>query len=143
MTPTPEENKQIARQFPEEVISRNNIDHIDEICTENVIDHHDTFGETRGREALKETTEYLHAVLAGPSATVEDIVVEENRVALRWNSRGIHEGEFLGFEPTGRSYVIEVTMFARMKDGKIAERWVLGDTLGMLQQFGIIELPNE
>ncbi|WP_254530237.1 ester cyclase [Natrinema gelatinilyticum] len=142
MITTPEENKEIVRKFPEEVISEQNIDLIDEIATEDVIDHHDTFGKTQGREALKETTEYLYEAFSGPSATVKDVVAESNRVAIRWSSRGIHEGEFMGFEPTGKAYVIEVTMFARMKDGKIAERWVLSDTLGMLQQFGVIEQPN-
>ncbi len=140
---TPEENEQIARKFPEEVISEKNIDLIDEIFTEDVIDHHSTFGKTRGREALKQTTEYFHSAFEGSSAKVEDILADENRVAIRWSGRGFHEGEFMGIEPTGKTYVIEVTMFARMQDGKIAERWLLEDTVDLLRQLGVNKLPQE
>lgn len=48
----------------------------------------------------------------------------------------------MGFESTGRSYEIGVTMFARKENGKIAERWSLGDTFGMLQQFDAIDFPK-
>jgi hypothetical protein len=31
----------------------------------------------------------------------------------------------------------------RIEDGTIAERWVQPDTLGMMQQLGIVELPGQ
>ncbi len=136
-----EENKQVVRSFPERAINERNIDLIDEIFTEDVIDHHPV-DETRGREAIKGMTEYLHTAFGESATTVEDIIAEGDRVAIRWTSRGIHEGEFMGFEPTGKPFEIEVTMLARMEDGKIAERWVQGDTLGMLQQLGVVDLSG-
>lgn len=82
ITTTSTENKQIVCRFPEEVIFQRNIGVIDEIFTEDVIDPHGS-GETRGRDALTDTTESFHVALAGSTATVEDIVADGDLVAIR------------------------------------------------------------
>lgn len=139
---TIEENKQIARHIPEEVISKENLDVIDEIFAEGVIDH-TPLGETHGREAVKELTEYLHAAFADVSATVEDVIAEDDRVVLRLLLRATHDGEFMGVEPTGREVEFENVVFFRIADGQIAERWVRPDTFSLMQQFGVVEPPGE
>lgn len=74
-------------------------------------------------------------------ATVEDVVAEGDTVAMRVTLRVTHEGEFMRTEPTGNSFEVQNTVFTRIEDGKIAERWVQPDTLGMLRQLGIVEFP--
>lgn len=141
-TSTIKENTRIARRFPEEVATEGNVELVDELVTEDVIDH-SPFGEMRGREELREQAEYLHAAFSDLSATVEDAVAEGDTVALRVNVSGTHEGEFMGIEPTGREFEIQNMVFFRFDDGKIAERWVQPDMLGLLQQLGVVELPEK
>lgn len=137
-----EENKQTVRRLPEEVVSKGDLDVIDEIFTEDVIDHN-PLGETRSREAIKESTEYLHAAFADASATVEEAVAEDDTVVLRVTVRGRHDGEFMGIEPTGQEFEIQNVLFCRMRDGQIAERRVHPDLFGLMQQLGVVEQPGE
>lgn len=140
-TTTREENKQIARRFPEEVATEGNVDIIDEICAEDVIEY-SPLGERRGREELKEQSEYIHAAFPDVSVTIEDVVAEGDTVAQRLTFRGTHEGEFAGIEPTGNEVEIANMLFTRIEDGQIAERWLLPDMLGLLAQLGVVEPPT-
>lgn len=139
---TPEENKQIARRFPEEVATEGKTDRIDEICTEDVIEH-SPLGERRGHEELKEQSRYIHAAFPDVSVTIEDAVSEGDIVAQRLTFRGTHEGEFMGIEPTGNEVEIANMLFTRIEEGQIAERWLLPDTFGLMQQLGVVEPPGE
>ena len=137
-----EENKQVARRFPEEVATEGNIDLIDEICTEDVVDH-SPLGDQQGREMVKAQIEELREAFGDFSATVEDAIAEEDRGAMRVTLRGTHEGEFMGIEPTGEEFEVQNMVFTRIEDGKIAERWVQPDMLGLMQQLGVVESPTE
>ena len=142
MATTAEENKRIVRQIPEKVVNEGNINLIDEIFAEDVIDH-TPFGEAQGREAVKETTEYLHAAFPDLSVTVDELVAEEDTVAARVIQRGTHEGEFMGIEPTGQEFEIEIMAFLRLSDGQVVERWIRPDLFGLMQQLGVVEPPGE
>lgn len=141
-TTTPEENKRIARRFMEEVSGKGNVELIDEMFAENVIDH-TALGETQGREAIKDLFEDLSAAFPTHETTIEEIIAEGDTVAFRGPSTLTHEGEFMGVEPTGREVQIDGMTFLRIQDGKIVERWVQFDMLGMMQQLGVIEPPGE
>lgn len=138
---TPEENERIARRFPEEVATGGDINRIDDICAENVVEH-SPMGERRGREELKAQSEYVHTAFPDVSVSIEETVVDGDTVAQRLTFRGTHEGEFMGVEATGNEVEIPNTLFTRIEDGKIAERWLLPDTLGLLQQLGVVEPPG-
>lgn len=135
-----EENKRIARRFPEEVATNRNLDAIDEICAEDVLDH-GPLGDVRGRENLKEQLSMLQSAFGGFSATVEDVIAEDDTVFMRVTIRGTHEGEFLGIEPTGRTFEQQNMVITRLADGKIVERWIQPDMFGLMQQLGVVEAP--
>lgn len=139
MTTTKERYKRTVRKYPRAVAS-GELGVIDEICTENVVSHA-PLGEPRGREALKEYERPVHEAFPNFDVTFEDVVVEGNRVAMRLTIRGTHEGEMMGIAPTGNEVEFQNTVFHRMEDGKIAERWVQPDVLGLLQQLGAIGEP--
>lgn len=136
-----EQLTKVARQFPEDGATAGQIDLIDEICAKDVVDY-SPMGEVRGRKALKAQLKGLRTAFTDFSATVEDVVTEEDTVAMRVTLRGTHEGEFMGVEPTGRRFEVANMVFTRVEDGQIAERWVIPDTLGILQQLGIEDLSD-
>lgn len=65
-------------------------------------------------------------------------MAEGDTAAMRVTLRGTHDGEFLGIEPTGESFGVQNMVFTRVSGGRIAERWLRPDTLGMLQQLGVL-----
>ena len=60
---------------------------------------------------------------------------------MRVTLSGTLEGDLMGIEGTGECFEIANMVFTRVEDGMIVERWLVPDTLGMLQQVGAIESP--
>ena len=140
-TATPQENKRTARRFPEEVATAGNIDLIDEICTEDVIDR-SPFGVLEGRDALKEQMRMLNEAFSDFTVTVDQAIAEDDTVGVRVTIRGTHDGPFWGIEPTGTEVEFANMAFMRFEEGKIAERWVHPDMVGMLRQLGVDTIPE-
>jgi steroid delta-isomerase-like uncharacterized protein len=137
---SPEENKAIVRRFVDEVWGRGNVDAMEDLFTVDSV-LHDPNGDVRGPAAFKAYNErYLNA-FPDLRYEVEDVVAEGDRVAFRARMRGTHQGTFMGFEPTGRSFDAEGIIVARIEDGKIAERWASYDALGMMRQLGVLPDP--
>jgi steroid delta-isomerase-like uncharacterized protein len=72
------------------------------------------------------------------SCTVEDIIAEGQKVVVRFIVRGTHLGMFRSLPATGKKIEIGGIGIYRCADGKIAEGWSYLDTLGMMQQLGMI-----
>jgi predicted ester cyclase len=58
------------------------------------------------------------------TATIENMVAEDDKVAVRVTWRGNHKGEFMGIAPTGKK--VETTGLAiyRIVNGKLTDDWV-------------------
>ena len=69
---------------------------------------------------------------------IEDIFSTDDKVVVRWTGSGTHVGELNGIPPTGKAIRVDAISIHRMRDGKIAETWEVWDTLGFLQQIGVI-----
>jgi predicted ester cyclase len=68
-------------------------------------------------------------------------VAEGDQVATRWIFRGTNTGDFVTPMPipaTGKQVTISGITIARFAGGKVVEDWHQVDTLGMLQQLGVI-----
>jgi predicted ester cyclase len=70
--------------------------------------------------------------------TVDEMIAEGDKVAARWTATLTHEGEFMGIPPTGVQATISGMVIYRFADGKIVEIWHIGDSLGLLQQLGVV-----
>src|SRR2546430_876197 len=84
-------------------------------------------------------------IVAGYRAAFPDLVVrivdqieEGDRVVTRWTARGTHTGDLWGIAATGREVTVTGTTTDRIRDGLIAESWSNWDTIGLMQQLGVI-----
>lgn len=73
--------------------------------------------------------------------TADDILTEGDKVAIRATFRGVHRGDFQGIAPTGREVAIPVWLIYRLAGGKVAEHWMVADSLALLQQLGALPAP--
>jgi predicted ester cyclase len=69
---------------------------------------------------------------------IDEIFSSGDRVVVRWTGSGTHVGEVNGISPTGNEIRVDAITIHRMDNGKIAETWEVWDTLGFLQQLGVI-----
>ena len=70
--------------------------------------------------------------------TLDDIVAEGDKVAIRNTVSGTHKGPVVGIAATGKGATWTGMSFYRLVAGKITEDWALGDYLGILQQIGAV-----
>jgi steroid delta-isomerase-like uncharacterized protein len=138
-----EENKTLVRHFVDEVQSRGNIDLIDELCSPEFVNHSAPPGLPANREGVKLVTSMFRQAFPDSYFGVEDMIAEGDKVATRKTFHGTHEGEFLGIPPTGRPVSIGLIDIVRVADGRVVEHWSIGDSLGMMEQLGVIPQPGD
>jgi steroid delta-isomerase-like uncharacterized protein len=68
--------------------------------------------------------------------TMEDQVIQGDRVAFRWHATGTHKGPLGAAPATGKTIAVDGLIVDRMVDGKVQERWEQFDQALMLQQLG-------
>jgi len=137
-----DENKVLARRVFDEVWSQGKLDLADEILTPDFVGRPGGMGEPfKGPAGAKEFIGRLREAFPDISFTVEEMIAEGDLVATRWTATGTNDGEFMGFEPTGRKATIGGMTIQRFKDGRIVEGWTQPDALGLLRQIGAVPEP--
>jgi predicted ester cyclase len=74
--------------------------------------------------------------------SIDQLIAEGETVVGRFTLRGTQQGEFNGIPPTHKQIAFTATETFRVQADRIAEQWVSMDTLGMLQQLGVIPPPG-
>jgi steroid delta-isomerase-like uncharacterized protein len=139
-----DENKTIVCRFLEEIWNNANLAVMDEVLSDDYVAHSPSVqgGELRGREALKDIMRQAHAGLPDVKITIDDVVGEGDRTAVRFTVRGTHQGDLFGIPASGRTVTVETVLFSRHANAQIAEAWEARDMLGLLQQIGAIPTPG-
>ncbi len=92
--------------------------------------------ENPGREGFKGVVKVFRTVFPDFDVTLEDVVAEGDKVAIRGIARGTQRGDLLGIAPTGKPVAFAVADVYRIEDGMIAEGWHLEDYLSIFLQIG-------
>src|SRR4051794_23321198 len=78
-------------------------------------------------ERLAEHISTVEAAFPEYELVVEDILTEGDRVVVRAEFRGQHQGPFAGIEPTGKSVSAGLIIIYAIRDGCIADHWMQFD----------------
>ena len=138
-----EQNKTIARRYAEELQDfwrTGDLSFVDRIFDSNYIQH---VPGVPASMSVKQIFAALRAGIPDFQTTIEDLIAEGDRVAVRISWQGTHKGELMGIPPTGKHVKVTEMQIYRMTNGKIVERWVESDVLGMMQQLGIIPTQGQ
>ena len=65
----------------------------------------------------------------------EDIIIEGNKVACRYNLTGTHKGEFMDLRPTDKQFRVNGMTVFSFRDAKVIERWNLVDMMSLMEQL--------
>jgi steroid delta-isomerase-like uncharacterized protein len=130
-------NKELVRRFVQEIFVDGNADAVDELVSEDFVPH--TWPSTGdGRGDLKRAIERVSKGLSDAAFTIEDMIAEADRVAVRLTAGARQTGEFMGIPPSGKSYTIGEIHIFRIRDGKVSEHWHQFDSMGMMSQLGAL-----
>ena len=136
------DNKAIVSRYYDEVLNQRRLDVLDEIAAEDYVEHDPFPGQGNGRADLKARVTGLHNWFNPLRFTVEDVIAEDDRVAVRWTNAGTDSGGFMGIPPTGKEFGIAGIDIHVVRDGRLAEHWHVVDLLGQMQQLGLIPAPG-
>ena len=121
---------------------KGNFEVIDEFVAPNYVGHDPAEPEPiRGPAGLRANIEKYLAGFPDGGITVDDQIVDGDKVATRWTGRGTQTGEVAGIAPTGKEVTISGLTISRLEGGMVVEEWATWDTLGMLIQLGAIPEP--
>jgi steroid delta-isomerase-like uncharacterized protein len=138
-----EANAQVSRRLLEEAFGQGRVELVDEHVAADAVDHDPANPEdVRGPAGLKEQILMYRAAFPDLQFTVEDIIDQDDRVVIRWSSRGTHQGELMGLAPTGKIVTVTGISIDRFADGKVAESWTNWDVLGLMRQLGAAPPPG-
>ncbi len=138
-----EQNKAIARRSVEEAWGKGSLAVIDELVANEFVWHWAPPGVAPDREGYKQLVTMNFAAFADVYCTIEDVVVEGDKVAVRWTWGGTHKGEYIGIAPTGKQVTLTGISIVRIVGDKIVEEWGEMDNLGMMQQLGVVPPPGQ
>ncbi len=66
---------------------------------------------------------------------VEEMIVEDDRIAVRFTARGTHRGAWMQFAPTGKVIQYTGVTVARIANGRITEHHTWWDKAGLMEQI--------
>jgi steroid delta-isomerase-like uncharacterized protein len=133
--------KDVVLRFYKEVFDNRNLGAIDELVTEDAVEHEKPppgFVLKPGREGIKELVATYLDAFSPMSVQVHAQYVDGDTVVSRVTFNGKHTGEFAGIPATGNDLSIEGIDIIRCEGGRFAEHWGLFDGVTMLAQLGVL-----
>ena len=97
-----------------------------------------------GPQGMKDLVSTYQRAFPDAHWAVDQTYVAGDVVVTRWTGSGTHKGTLAGIAPTGKKVAVQGIWIHRVVGGKISESWNVWDTLGMLQQLGVVQpLPAQ
>ncbi len=130
-----ERNKQLIRRYYEEMWNPWNFSAADDILTDAIVFRGSLGVETKGREAFRKYMKLVRATFPDFHNTIQELVAEGDTVVARLTYHGTHRGEMFGIAGSQKKITYAGTAIFKIADGRVAEGWVLGDRLSLLEQI--------
>jgi steroid delta-isomerase-like uncharacterized protein len=129
-------NKQIAQRWFEEVWNQQNESAIDELFNPDGKCYGFPDSESSiGREEFKTTHRAFCGAFPDLRVTVEDVIAEDDHVAIRWKISMTHSGDHLGFAASQKKAALSGSSFIVIANGQIINGWNQMDIQGLFQKL--------
>ena len=132
------DNKSVIRAFIEEVLNEGRFERMDHLVMEDFVELDPLPGQSQGREGLRAVLQQMRSSFPDMHWVVEEMIGEGDKVCTRFTWTGTQRGPFLGIPATGRQVAVKGVVIDSLSDGRMADSRILMDTLGMLQQLGVV-----
>src|ERR1700737_4246060 len=131
-------SEEVMRRIFQQIVVEGHLDLADELLHENYVEHPE---DVPGRQAWKDRISMFRRAFPDLSVTIEEMVVDGDRVATRTTIRGTHKEDLMGVAATGRAVEVIGGDITPLREGQAVERWGGLDMCGLLPQLGAIPSP--
>ena len=134
-------NKQLIEKQFVEIFNKGNLAYAEEVCSPTLMLHDVTFQQaTLGPEAVKQFAHMYREAFPDLNVVIEEILEQDNKVAVLWKATGTHQKPLFGIAPTKKFYTITGQSFYKVAKGYITEIFVQWDVIKLLREMKV-ELP--
>jgi steroid delta-isomerase-like uncharacterized protein len=130
----------LGNRFFVDILGRGDWSVADEIVSDEIVMHHPASPvPIEGREAVQGMLSAFRAGFPDDfQMSVEDAFGSGDKAVVRWRIQGTHTGDLFGIPASGKAVAVNGISVVRVADGKIVEDWVAEDTMGLMQQIGVV-----
>ena len=130
-------NKQIVRRALDEVFNAGKVEAVDGLYAPSFVNHvPPSMGpEIRGIDGVQRNIAVWRAAFPDLRFTLDGEIAEGEMVLSRWTAHGTHCGLLHGIPPSGREVTVSALELSRIAGNRIAEQWLLWDTLGLVTEL--------
>jgi steroid delta-isomerase-like uncharacterized protein len=132
------QHKELVRSYFEDFCTGRRLDLAEHLFSQDYALHDPQIPNIVGPAAMAQVIAAYQTGVEGHWQIEELLATEDDRVLARWTGTGRHTGDVMGIPPTGNTVRVDALSLFRFADGKIAEQWEVWDTLGFLQQLGVM-----
>jgi steroid delta-isomerase-like uncharacterized protein len=112
---------------------------LDRILSESWVDVPVAPGQPAGREGAKHILRDLSTTFPDLNVSIQEIIQDGNKVAVRSQITGTQKATFMGIVPKNRTISIQAIDIHEFRDGKIVRTWHTEDWMSGLHQLGAFE----
>ncbi len=135
-------SQSLLQDIFDKAFNQGNLAAIDELVAPDGISHHLSWGMPANRLGFKQWIALLRTAFPDLQCSIEDEIIEGDKIAAHWTMRGTHMGLFLGNSPTNKPILVQGLTYARIENDQIIENWTMIDQMGVLQQLGLVPPPR-
>lgn len=122
-----------------DLMSSGDLDGFGAVIADDFVEHEELPGFPTTKASVIQMFSVQRAAFPDLKMTAEDVLELDGKVVIRGRMSGTQTGEFMGIPASGRRVdfpLIDIIRFG--EDGLAHEHWGVMDTLGMMQQLGVV-----
>ena len=85
----------------------------------------------KGGESVREAFAQLWMAFPDATFTLNDMIIDGNKVAVEWTLSATHAGEYLGVQPSGKRFQVRTASLFRVDNGQFVRDFSLFDATGL------------
>ena len=140
---SPEEQKNHARRWILDVWGAGNLSLIDELVSSDYVFHAPGMPEAQGRDGIRQLISMYRTAFPDMTNTLDEQVAEGDVVVSRGTTRGTHQAALGDIPATGQSITVPWIAISRFDSGRISSDYEVYDSLGLMQQLGLVPQPEQ
>jgi len=127
------QNKEIVRQFFEQIWNQGDESAIDRFIAEDAIGNDPKFGV--GRESFRAQWRKWRIAFPDMNFAIQELVAENDVVVSRWLLTGTHLGQYLNKPATGKKISVDGVSIDRLKNGMVVSGFDAWDSQVLAAQI--------
>ena len=132
---TTENNKQAVIKFNTEFYELANTNITKQLLADGFSNHTaraNGLADTKANGLIQFTTSF-HKGFSSIKVQIDEVIAENDKVALFKTITATHTGEYMDKKPTGKTITLHVMEIDILKDGKITDQWSRNDLMLIVQ----------